>query len=70
MIIIAGLQGIPTYVYEAAKLDKASKATTFFKITLPMLAPTLSFVFITKFINAFKVFAPIQIMTDGGPMGS
>ena len=70
LIIIAGLQGIPTYVYEAAKLDKASKATTFFKITLPMLAPTLSFVFITKFINAFKVFAPIQIMTDGGPMGS
>ena len=70
LIIIAGLQGIPTYVYEAAKLDKASKSTTFFKITLPMLAPTLSFVFITKFINAFKVFAPIQIMTDGGPMGS
>ena len=35
-----------------------------------MLAPTLSFVFITKFINSFKVFAPIQIMTDGGPMGS
>ena len=70
LIIIAGLQGIPTYVYEAAKLDKASKATTFFEITLPMLAPTLSFVFITKFINSFKVFAPIQIMTDGGPMGS
>ena len=70
LIIIAGLQGIPTYVYEAAKLDKASKATTFFQITLPMLAPTLSFVFITKFINSFKVFAPIQIMTDGGPMGS
>ena len=70
LIIIAGLQGIPTYVYEAAKLDKASKATTFFKITLPMLTPTLSFVFITKFINSFKVFAPIQIMTDGGPMGS
>ena len=70
LIIIAGLQGIPSYVYEAAKLDKATKATTFFKITLPMLAPTLSFVFITKFINSFKVFAPIQIMTDGGPMGS
>ena len=70
LIIIAGLQGIPTYVYEAAKLDKATKATTFFKITLPMLTPTLSFVFITKFINSFKVFAPIQIMTDGGPMGS
>ncbi len=70
LIIIAGLQGIPTYVYEAAKLDKASKVTTFFKITLPLLAPTLSFVFLAKFINAFKVFAPIEIMTNGGPMGS
>lgn len=70
LIIIAGLQGIPTYVYEAAKLDKASKSTTFFKITLPLLAPTMSFVFLTKFINSFKVFAPIEIMTNGGPMGS
>lgn len=70
LIIIAGLQGIPTYVYEAAKLDKASKRTTFFRITLPLLAPTLSFVFLAKFINAFKVFAPIEIMTNGGPMGS
>lgn len=70
LIIISGLQGIPTYVYEAAKLDKANKATTFFKVTLPLLAPTLSFVFITKFINSFKVFAPIEIMTNGGPMGA
>lgn len=70
LIIISGLQGIPAYVYEAAKLDKASKASTFFKITLPLLAPTLSFVFLTKFINSFKVFAPIEIMTNGGPMGS
>ena len=70
LIIISGLQGIPAYVYEAAKLDKANKATTFFKVTLPLLAPTLSFVFITKFINSFKVFAPIEIMTNGGPMGA
>ena len=70
LIIISGLQGIPSYVYEAAKLDKASRPTTFFKITLPLLTPTLSFVFVTKFINSFKVFAPIEIMTNGGPMGS
>lgn len=70
LIIISGLQGIPAYVYEAALLDKASKSTTFFKITLPLLAPTMSFVFLTKFINSFKVFAPIEIMTNGGPMGS
>ncbi|MFY9422143.1 MAG: ABC transporter permease subunit, partial [Bacilli bacterium] len=70
LIIISGLQGIPAYVYEAALLDKAGKTTTFFKITLPLLAPTMSFVFLTKFINSFKVFAPIEIMTNGGPMGS
>lgn len=70
LIIISGLQSIPAYVYEAAQLDKASKKTQFFKLTLPLLTPTLSFVFITKFINSFKVFAPIEIMTNGGPMGS
>ena len=70
LLIISGLQAIPAYVYEAAKLDKAKSRTAFFKITLPLLAPTLSFVFVTKFINSFKVFAPIEIMTNGGPMGS
>ena len=70
LLIISGLQGIPAYVYEAAKLDKANSRRAFFKITLPLLAPTLSFVFVTKFINSFKVFAPIEIMTNGGPMGS
>ncbi|XMB73062.1 ABC transporter permease subunit [Mycoplasmatota bacterium WC30] len=70
LIIISGLQSIPAYVYEAAKLDKAKKSTAFFKLTLPLLTPTLSFVFIMKFIGSFKVFAPIEIMTNGGPMGS
>ncbi|MFA5692692.1 MAG: ABC transporter permease subunit, partial [Acholeplasmataceae bacterium] len=70
LIIIAGLQAIPAYVYEAAKLDKSSKTKTFFRITVPLLTPTLSFVFVNKFINSFKVFAPIEIMTNGGPMGS
>lgn len=70
LIIISGLQSIPAYVYEAAQLDKASKKTQFFKLTIPLLTPTLTFVFITKFINSFKVFAPIEIMTNGGPMGS
>lgn len=70
LIIIAGLQAIPSYVYEAAKLDKASRVKTFFSITFPLLAPTLSFVFVNNFINSFKVFATIEIMTNGGPMGS
>lgn len=70
LIIIAGLQAIPSYVYEAAKLDKASRMKTFFSITVPLLAPTLSFVFVNNFINSFKVFATIEIMTNGGPLGS
>ncbi len=69
LIIISGLQSIPTYVYEAAKLDKASKWTTFRKITLPLLSPTLMFVFTVKFINAFKTFVTVDLMTQGGPQG-
>jgi sn-glycerol 3-phosphate transport system permease protein len=70
LIIIAGLQSLPKDVYEAAKLDKASKFTILRKITLPLLTPTLSFVFIMKFINCFKSFAAIDVMTQGGPQGS
>ena len=70
LIIIAGLQSLPSDVYEAAKLDKAGRFTTLRKITLPLLAPTLSFVFVMKFINSFKSFAAIDVMTQGGPQGS
>lgn len=70
LIIIAGLQSLPKDVYEAAKLDKASKWTILRRITLPLLTPTLSFVFIMKFINAFKSFSAIDVMTQGGPQGS
>lgn len=70
LLIIAGLQSIPAYVYEAAKLDKASRFKIFRKITVPLLSPTLMFVFITKFINSFKAFSAIDLMTQGGPRGS
>ena len=70
LIIIAGMQSLPPDVYEAAKLDKAGKWTILRKITLPLLTPTLSFVFIMKFINAFKSFAAIDVMTQGGTQGS
>ena len=61
LIIISGLQSIPAYVYEAAQLDKASKKTQFFKLTIPLLTPTLTFVFITKFINSFKVLRQLRL---------
>ena len=67
---IAGLQSLPRDVYEAARLDKASRWTILRRITLPLMTPTLSFVFIMKFINAFKSFSAIDVMTQGGPQGS
>lgn len=70
LLIISGLQAIPPDVYEAAKLDKASRFRMFVKITLPLLSPTLLFVFTMKFINSFKSFAAIDLMTRGGPQGS
>ena len=70
LIIIAGLQSLPRDVYEAARLDKASRWTILRRITLPLMRPTLSFVFIMKFINAFKSFSAIDVMTQGGPQGS
>ncbi|MDO5041097.1 MAG: sugar ABC transporter permease [Peptoniphilus sp.] len=67
LIFIAGLQSIPDSIYEAAALDNASTMRRLFKITLPMLSPTIFFVGITSVIACFKVFETISIMTQGGP---
>lgn len=70
LIFIAGLQSIPRDMYEAAQLDESSKARTFWKLTLPMLSPTLFFLTIIGMINSFQVFETISIMTQGGPINS
>lgn len=70
VIFLAGLQGIPKYLYEAALIDGASPIKRFTAITWPMLMPITFFLFITGFINCFKVFEQVQIMTGGGPMNS
>lgn len=70
LILVAGLQAIPAYLYEAAALDKASRFSTFFRITIPMLSPTLFFVLLINIIGYFKVFETVDIMTQGGPMNS
>jgi len=70
MIYTAAIQGLPQDVYEAADVDGASELTKFFKITIPFLSPTTFFLVITTLINSFQVFAPIQIMTKGGPGSS
>lgn len=67
LILIAGLQGIPEQLYEAARIDGADGRQSFFFITLPLLRPTLLFVTVTGFISHFQVFGQPFIMTTGGP---
>lgn len=59
---LAGMQAIPKQYYEAAKLDGANAWTTFWKITLPSLKPTIFFVLVTSVIGAFQVFDIIFLM--------
>jgi ABC-type sugar transport system permease subunit len=67
MIFLAGLQGIPRSLYEAANIDGASKWQQFIKITIPLLSPVTFFVFIITVIDAFKTFDVTFAMTGGGP---
>jgi multiple sugar transport system permease protein len=62
VIILSGLQGIPTSLYEAADIDGASPMAKFFKITLPLLTPTLFFVTVMSLINTFQVFELVYMM--------
>lgn len=67
LIFIAGIQGIPDTLYEAAKIDGANSRQLFWYITLPLLRPTLLFVTVTGVISHFQVFGQPFIMTTGGP---
>jgi multiple sugar transport system permease protein len=70
IIFVAGLQNIPTRLYEAARLDGASAWQQFRHVTLPMLAPTFLFVAIITMIGYFQLFAEPYVMTQGGPANS
>ena len=78
VIYLAGLQGVPPHLYEAAQIDGAGRVSSFFRITLPMLAPTTFFVVIMFFIHALQMFVQVLIMTTssggfadlGGPLDS
>ena len=67
IIYLAGLQSIPTELYESAAIDGANGVRKFWHITLPMLTPTIFFVLITGLIGAFQIFESAYIMTGGGP---
>jgi multiple sugar transport system permease protein len=70
VIFIAGLQSIPERLYEAASLDGADGWQTFWRVTLPMLAPTFVFVGVMTLIGNFQLFAEPYVMTQGGPAHS
>jgi ABC-type sugar transport system permease subunit len=67
LFFLAGLQGIPPHLYEAAEIDGARPFRRFIAITLPLLQPTLFFVLITSIIGSFQVFDTVYVMTKGGP---
>lgn len=70
LLFLAGLMNVPPELYEAAELDGATTARSFWRITLPMLAPTTFFVMVTSTIAAMQVFTPVYLMTKGGPEDS
>jgi multiple sugar transport system permease protein len=68
VIYLAGLQNIPPHLYEAAEIDGANTWHRFWRITLPLLTPTLFFQLIVTMIGAFKVFTEAFVITKGGPL--
>ena len=70
ILLSAGLTLIPKEMFESASIDGANKIQTFFKITLPLLRPTIESVLILGFIYTFKVFDLVYVMTNGGPVNS
>ncbi|MGC5224567.1 carbohydrate ABC transporter permease [Micromonospora sp. DT81.3] len=70
VILLAGLQAIPTDVYDAAKIDGAGWWRKLFSVTLPLLSPSSFFVLVISLINGFQVFDQVYAMTGGGPNGA
>ena len=67
LYFITGMTGISEDVYESAKIDGATGVQTFFRITLPMLAPVLKVVLMLAITGAFKDYEAIMVLTNGGP---
>lgn len=67
LIFLAGLQGIPTTIYEAASIDGANAWQRFWHVTIPMMTPTILFSLIMGIIGSWQVFSKAYVMTEGGP---
>jgi oligogalacturonide transport system permease protein len=70
IIFLAALQNIPNELYEAASVEGAGKVTQFFKITLPLITPSLFFNLIMGMVGAFQEFNSAYLITGGGPLKS
>jgi multiple sugar transport system permease protein len=67
VVFLAGLQGIPTHLYEAAEMDGAGAWSKFRNVTLPMMSPIILFNVVIGIIDSFQIFTPAFIITNGGP---
>ncbi len=67
VIFLAGLQNVPSELYEAAEIDGANALAKFFRVTIPMTTPVILFNVIIGLIQSFQVFTQAFVMTDGGP---
>ena len=70
IIFLAGLEAIPRELYDAARLEGASRRAQLAHITLPLLKPTLLFVLVVNTVRSLQIFAEVFVMTRGGPLHS
>jgi len=70
LLVFAGLQMIPKYVYEAAEVDGSTEWKTFWRITLPLLRPVLVMVLVVTMIGSFQIFDTVAVTTQGGPINA
>ena len=68
IVLLAGLQGIPEEIYEAARLDGARGARMFTRITVPMVSPSLFFLLVVDTVADLQAFTQIHLLTRGGPV--
>lgn len=70
LLVFAGLQTIPSYVYEAASIDGSSEWSSFWRITMPLLRPVLAMVLVISVTGSFQVFDTVAVTTAGGPVNA
>ena len=70
IIYLSGLQGVGEELYEASSIDGANSFQRFFKITIPMISPTIFFNVVMAVIGSFQYFTQAFVMTEGGPLNS